>query len=409
MNRRHFLQASAGLAMLPYGNVAFSAEQDEDKACIFVHLGGGITQIEFLNPIPNATDEYKSVTGNVAAKGGYLLGGHFKELAAIGDKLSVVRSFHHRDANHQSATMWVNTSEFHIPNQGQKWPSYGSVIAHQFEPNNGKNGIPHYVKSRQIQGDDGAWLGARFNGYDADAEGVANLKPRTEMGRFQNRLKMMEKLDDQSRFNKNGMSQSWGILKKQASQIVQGTASQAFDLSLEPEAGRQLYDADKNTLGKDFLLARRLVEAGTKFVTVTTGGWDMHSNIEAGMNSRAPQLDKYLAVLIKDLEDRGLSDKVMVVVTSEFARTPKVNRNAGRDHWPGTNSLLFAGGGHDHGRVIGSTDKLGTVVTEGKCGPSDLARTIFDHFGVNPKLTIVDKESRPRHMIKDTARNILTG
>lgn len=407
MNRREFLGVGAGLlggSFLP--GLSQADLTKSGKSIIYIFLSGGISQIEFINPIPDAPVEFRSVTGNVKTRSGYLLGGNFTELAKISELLTPVVSFHHRDSNHQSASAWVNTSEFHVPNQGQVFPSYGSVVSHEFGSNSPTNGIPSYVKTRQIEGDDAAFLGVRYNGYDADSEGVANLKPRVPDDRFSRRLKIMSMIDDQDILTKRGLPNSWTELKDQSVEIIRGEAATAFDITKEKPELVSRYSADKAGLGRDLLLAKRLVERGTRFVTINTGGWDLHSNIENGFNTRAPQLDKYLSYLISDLKQDGMLDDTLIVVCSEFARTPRINGNSGRDHWSATNSLLFAGGGFEHGRRIGETDKNATSVISDEFSPKDFAKTIFDYFGINEK-TFIDNQGRPRHLVDQSAKNIL--
>ena len=407
MNRREFLHAGIGAVGMSFWPALANADSTKSsKSVIYVFLSGGISQIEFINPIPDAPIEFRSVTGNVRTKSGYLLGGNFTELAKISELLTPVVSFHHRDSNHQSASAWVNTSEFHVPNSGQRFPSYGSVISHEFGSNSPSNGIPSYVKTRQIEGDDASFLGVRYNGYDADSEGVANLKPRVPDDRFSRRLKIMSMIDGQDILTKRGLPNSWSELKGQSVEIIRGEAATAFDITKEKPEMVARYSAEKAGLGRDLLLAKRLVERGTKFVTVNTGGWDLHSNIENGFNTRAPQLDKYLSYLISDLKQDGMLDDTLVVVCTEFSRTSRINNNAGRDHQSSTNSLLFAGGGFEHGRRIGETDKNATSVVSDDFSPKDFAKTIFDYFGIEEK-TFIDNQGRPRHLVDQSAKNIL--
>ena len=398
MQRRTFLQSVALGTGALYCTPAIAAPTNE-KSVISIHLQGGISAVDFINPIPDSTLEFRSSRGAVDA-GGFQIGGDFKQLAALGDKFDIVRSMRFKDANHQTATMAHMTSHFHVPNSSQKEPSFGSLVARQYLPNNQNTGIPHYVKVRNIQGDDASWLGIRYAGYDADAEGVKNMKPNVVSDRFENRLNVMRLIDSQSDLNQLGTS--WSELKEMAANIIQGQAAEAFDLTKEPES---VYD--KSRFGQDLLLARRLVERGTKYVSLTSNaGWDNHSAIDAAFARNAPGLDTGLSTLIKDLDDRGLLQNTLIVVWSEFSRT-KINANAGRDHNPGTNTLLLAGG-DSGGRVIGTTDKTGLVSQGDVFSPKDLAWTIGSHMGLDKRLTWKDMQARPRHIFSDDARNILT-
>lgn len=404
INRRGFVAGS--VAGLMCSNAFGGNTIPEDKSVIWIWLGGGISQIELLNPLPDGPSECRSVRGHVEAKGGYLLGGDFVELAKIGNYLTVVRSMNHRDANHETATHWVNNSKFQIPNQGQSWPHNGAVIAKYYGNNNPKNGIPTFVKIDKIVYDDAAFLGTNYMGYDADQEGIKNMSPNVDRERFDRRIGLMKGIDGTRKAEKGGMVESWNNLKGQTVGIITGSAGKAFNLQLESAAAKKNFDIDKNNFGKNCLLAARLVENGVKFVTLQHGGWDMHADISRGFQMRAPDLDMYLAKLIAHLEERGTLSKTLIVVASEFSRTYKVNLNAGRDHFPGTNSLIFAGGGFEHGRAIGETSKNGSEVVSNIFDPEDLAFTIYDHFGMKKPFDVMDIQGRPRNLIPD-GKNIL--
>ena len=399
MERRTFLKSVALGTGALYCAPSLAAEKNE-KSVITIHLQGGVSAVETINPIPLATSEFRSTRGFINTNAGYQLGGDFKELAKIGDKLSVVRSMRFRDANHQTATLGYMTSHFHVPGS-QKEPSAGSLVLKQYHPNNPKSGMPNYVKLRNVEGDDSAWLGIKYNGYDADSEGIKNMKLNVSKNQFDRRLKIMKMIDGQNILP--GLGENWTDLKDMAVNIINGSAAEAFDLTNETN---NLYP--KTRFGQDLLLARRLVERGSKFISLNSNsGWDFHAGISAGFDRAAPELDLGVAILIKDLEQRGLLDKTLVVVWSEFSRT-KLNNQGGRDHNPGTNTLIFAGGGYNHGRVIGSTDKNGLVSEDNVLSPSDLFWTIGEHMDLDKRLTIKDSVNRPRHIFKDEAKNILT-
>ena len=410
MNRRNFNKTllAGGLSILlsPNISIANALKDKQEKSVIFVFLSGGIAATEFINPVPTAPIDYKSTRGFVEAKGDYLLGGDFKNLASIGNHLTVVRSFHHRDANHASATHWTMTGEPGLQSTDQKWPSHGSLLSHEFGPMDIKRGIPNYVRTRPIQYDESAWLGASHIGMTADEQGVGNLFPRVPETRFDRRTEIMRTISSQSEL-KGTVADDWLGLKNQAVDIIKGKAGAAFDLTKETPENLAKYNAKNSTFGKDLLLARRLVQVGVKFITVNNGGWDMHSQISDGFDNKAGELDTSLFTLLDDLKSLDLLNDTLIVVTSEFSRTPKINKSGGRDHWAGLNSLMFAGGGYDHGRVIGKTDDKGVEVDGQSFDPKDLAWTIFDYFGVNKNLIITDNSARPRHMFKENAKNIL--
>jgi len=409
INRRLFLSSAAGVGgMLSLGNVSFADEINKDenqKSVLFLFLAGGATHIETFNPIPNAPSDRRSVTGHVKTNvPGMELGGLFKELAKKGDQISIFRGFHHRDSNHASATHWVVTGEANFgAGTTQKWPSYGSVVS-GYHGTNADNGLPHYVKVRSIQHDDAAWMGAKHMGYDATREGRRDLQLSSEASRFKARLKTLEMIDKSFDSRGAGLAKEWTDLRAQAVKVLFGEAAKAFKIEQDKE-----YDNFKEqALGKELLTSVRLIEAGSKFVTVSFGGWDMHNNIFNSLTQRQTVLDQYLSKLIDLLEQRGLSEKTMLVVTSEFGRTPKVNSNGGRDHWSNLAPLLISSKSHTMGRVVGKSSVNAETVDEGECFPEDLRWTMFDHLGIDRHMKWTSTDGRPMTMVKEDAKNILT-
>jgi uncharacterized protein (DUF1501 family) len=184
-----------------------------------------------------------------------------------------------------------------------------------------------------------------------------------------------------------------------------GDASKAFKVETDKD-----YDNFKDSsFGVDALTAIRLIESGSKFVTLNLGGWDMHNNIVAGLNNRQVELDTYLAKIMDVIQQRDLYKRVMLVVTSEFGRTPKVNGNAGRDHFGRLAPLMISSGGYEMGRIIGKTNSDADDIDEGATTPEDLAWTIYDHLGMERDTRYVALDGRPHEMVKKDAKNILTG
>jgi uncharacterized protein (DUF1501 family) len=181
--------------------------------------------------------------------------------------------------------------------------------------------------------------------------------------------------------------------------INSAQAREAFDLKKEPDKLKDEYG--RNEAGMRFLLARRLVEAGVRFVSVTYGGWDHHQNLRGEFDRQAPALDQALARLIRDLEERGLLDSTIVLVTSEFGRTPKLNQTGGRDHWPRVFSVLAAGGGFAKGLVYGASDPLANEPYDKPIGPESLAATMYTLLGIDPQKRIVAPGNRPIDIVRD--------
>ena len=409
MNRRHFL-LTAGIAGLTasHNNISFGVNYDNnpnfkpsENSAIYLFLNGGPTHIETFNPIPNATTDRRSITGSLPTKVvGMELGGLWNNLSNHADKFAIVRSFAHNDPNHESAVHWMMTGERTTPNSPPKWPSYGSVILGQYGTNN-KQGLPNYVKLSPIQYDAAAWMGTKYMGYGASGEGVRDLILKDEQ-RFKSRLKMLDIVEKSGKLDQS-MAKSWTELRQQAVSVLVGKASEAFIIEKDPEY--ETYKKDQ--LGKDILTAIRLVEKGVKFVTINYAGWDMHQNLLDGLKSKIPSLDHYLSKYFESATKRQLNHKNMLVMSGDFGRTPKINKDGGRDHWPSLIPLLIANDSYNMGRIIGTSDANAERADQNPFEPEDLKWTIFDHMGINKNADWFSIENRPMMFVKETAKNIL--
>ena len=280
-----------------------------------------------------------------------------------------------------------------------KYPSFGSIISACYGTNHPQNGMPSYVKQAKIEGDEGAWLGGGYKPFDPSNKD--NLTPRTELERFANRRNLLVDLDKNLISGKS--ANSLDFYKSQAYDVMLGSAKDAFDVDKESEKVKEMYGQD--SVGKQLLLARRLVEYGTRFVTLHYGGWDMHSNIKKSLEGRVPPVDKAIAAFLQDVWDKGLNEKVILIVTGEFGRT-KLNANGGRDHWPAITPMLMHGGAYPSGRVIGQSDKA-YEPTNNPVGPIDLQATLFDHFGIDHAVQRVDNSGRPRYLLEGEGKVFL--
>ena len=404
MNRRTFLKAGVIGSSLTFSDIAFADAPLQDKSVIWVWLGGGPTQFETFhaptNPVP---DIFQPVDGFVTHPNGLAFGGSFKQLIQRGDKLTSVNSFSHRDSSHRQATQFMQTGQYNAKRDqtaGHEFPGHGAIVSSIFGANNNRNGVPTYVKQGRIEGEDPTFLGGSYKPFDPSNK--ENLTPKVKEDRFKERKDLLDNFDKSRRFL-SATADSFTKIGDQAYDVVLGNAKDAFDLEQESDSTKDKYG--KSSVGSQLLLARRLSEFGTKFVTVHYGGWDMHSNISSAMQGKAPPLDQALAALVHDLEDRGMTQDTMLVVTGEFGRT-KLNANAGRDHWPSITTLLLAGGNYNHGRVIGEADRA-YYPSSNKFGPLDLSATIFDHFGIDPKIQKIDQAGRPRYLLDGEASVIL--
>ena len=398
MKRRTFIELTAFGTLFSRGNLSWAENNTKNEnSVILLYLSGGPTTTELFNPIPDAPVEFRSVTGSVDTGLGFRLGGLFTGLAKEASHLNIYRGFRHRDANHASATHWVMTGEPGFANQGQKWPSHGSMVAQHYGPTT-VDGVPTYVKTRPITHDKGAWLGIKHAGFDANDEGRKDLQLKVGSDQFDRRLDFLSMVDR----NDSELDRGWKELREQAIEAIRGKAAESFDI----ENDRWYNEFKDDQLGKDCITAMRLVERGCRFVTINFGGWDMHNNIKSALESRQPILDKYFSLLISTLRDRGLNKNVMVVCTGEFGRT-KLNRNAGRDHNPNAICLCISCDGYEMGKCVGKTDRNGISAEEGIVSPADLRWTIASHLGISKTSTVIGVDSRPYHFFKESDKNIL--
>lgn len=413
ISRRALLQSSIFSAVGLSAINAVAQDEKQEKSCIFIYLHGGISHIDFTHPGIDIPSEYRSVKGTILTPAGYHLGGSFVNLSKLSNKISVVKSFAHRDANHSTAGGWVNTghSMLGVSEGGpQKEPAYGSIIS-RVSGEMTKVGVPSYIKTSKIdfggaRRDGSAWLGSRHIGFDVDEEGIRNLQLGVSKQRGDDRMRIVEFLDSD---NTQQFEKQWTELRRTSYNIAMGPAGSVFDLKLESQEAQTAFKVASNRFGKDLLTAIRSVQNGAKFVTVVNGGWDMHNDISDGFTAKGPELDWGLSLLIQELEARNLLDKTLVVITTEFGRTPKINVNSGRDHWNGLIPLVFAGGGYQHGRTIGTCNDKNESPTSETLQPKDLCRTILNHFDVKIGDKVIDNLNRPRYLIENESKNILLG
>jgi len=410
-DRRNFLRVGSigvGMSAIGLSDYALGAQDSyEDKTVVWVWLGGGPTQFEtFHAPKDTVPSEWQPVNGAIHdAKTNITLGADWVELAKHTSKLNVVNSFSHKDSSHRQGTHFMMTGHYNPERSTTsiaKYPSFGSIVSAIYGANNPNNGVPTYVKQGKIEGDEGAWLGGAFKPFDPSNKD--NLTPRVELDRFSTRKDLLRGLDA-ARVSSKG-AESVQFYKGQAYDVILGSAKEAFAIEKETDATKALYGSTKaKDIGEQLILARRLAENGTKFITLHYGGWDMHSNISKAMQGKVPPLDKALAGFLQDLEDRGMSEKLLLVVTGEFGRT-KFNANSGRDHWPAITPMMMAGGSYETGRTIGAADRSYNPI-ENPVGPLDLQATLFDHFGIDTAIQRVDNGGRPRYLLEGEAKVIL--
>lgn len=382
------------------------------KSVLLVYLGGGLSHHDSFDLKPDAPEEirgkYKGIATDVT---GLQVGELLPKMARTMSKVCLVRSQSHENDHHETATNWVLSGRFGSP--FGDYPSIGAVVAHE----SGFTGLlPPYVavpKNPSFTWELGksAWLGGRYESFKAgnpndkefkvrDLSLPEPLQPR-QLERRKSLLAAVDTLGDRVKQN-DQMATYDEFQRRAADMVLSADAQSAFDISAEKEALRDQYG--RTDFGQGCLLARRLIERGTKFVQVNFSGWDHHAKIWQGLEKRLPDFDAGFSSLVQDMSDRGLLEETLIVCFGEFGRTPKINKDAGRDHWGRAGSMLFAGAGVRGGKVVGATDREGAFVTDRPCRPADVAWTIYDAVGVDPRKELHMPDGRPLSILSEGSR-----
>lgn len=399
LTRRDFVQvgslALGGLSLpwlLEQKALASDAGFFRNRSVVFLFLSGGASHIETFNPNRDAPSPYCSVTGDVQTNvPGVAFGGTFPLLSRHADKMAIVRSFQHPIGGHVQAIVHMLTGGTDPNGQGASGFGMGAAFSRLRGSNHPLTGMPTNTllvsdeadpqyrneRGRVEKGSRPNSLGSSFAPFNpaGGGEATANLSLNLDADRFDDRRGLLREL---ARLRKD-VDRNDDIVSRysqQAFDLLLGSASEAFDLSLEDQRTVDRYDTSAyqigkkifrpSDLGRHFLTARRLIEAGCGFVTIHCAGWDMHSDsnnpgIERGMKMLGPTVDKSVSAFLEDLDDRGMLDDVLLVIAGDFGRTPKINSRGGRDHWANLCTLAFAGGGIQRGQVIGQASRKNDV------------------------------------------------
>ncbi len=414
--RRDFLRIGAlggsafggGMLSLPDLMAARAAAAEagqavKDTSVVWLWLGGGATHVETFDPKMSAPVEFRSITGEVATTlPGVTLGGTFPLMARQMESMAVVRSFAHRNSGHGGGTHWVMTGYDNrmVDNGGLPTrPSLGSIVSKYRGANHPTSGMPTYVRLNSITADGPAFLGAASAPFDPQGQARKNMSLDTKLERLDNRRELLGSLDRfRQEADHTGLMEGLSKFEEQAFNLILGKAPGAFNLDKEPP---HLVEKYGKGLGQQMLLARRLCEAGCGFVTLHFGGWDMHGQIQRGMQQRGPELDRAVAAFVEDVRSRGLDQKILLVITGEFGRTPRINRQAGRDHWAPLSTLALAGGGLKMGQVVGQSNPKVETPHTNPISPQDLMATVFDVLGIDRGLQFVNQGGRPVYMLEE--------
>jgi len=423
MNRRTFLEVGSSVFTLPFlmgaTNPHFNSKNkpkaNKAKSVINIFLDGGISHIDFTHAHPELQSANAPINGPIRTQTPDLwFGADWEQLAKISNKLTVLHSHGHNSANHESAKYMVNSGYFSPRLGSQEYPSRGSYISKFLGPSNSVNGLPVYLRIGKTEGDESGFIGSAYNPFDANDKGTQDLVMNLGLDRFKQRLNILNMVDNNINQQPDQVLKNMNKMRDQAVSMIAGNLKQVFEIKHESEVMRTKYG--KNSTGDACLLARRLVESGAQYISVNIGGWDMHTNLSYSLKQRVPQVDIAITALLSDLSDRGMLNDTLVLITTDFGRTPKINSNSGggvgagygRDHWASLSSCVIAGGTYEHGRVIGKADKTMSAPDTELIRPRDVSKVVFDHFEI-VNMQITDQESRPRWVYEKEAINFLKG
>ena len=420
LSRRSVLKVGAlGLGGLTLPNLlrekAAAREQGrqvKNTSVILIWQAGGPSHIDMYDLKPSAPAEFRGEFQPIATNvPGIEISEHLPRQAAIMDKLAVVRSAMHTNAGHGMGSQWMLTGyQPTLEVNDNIYPSCGSVVSKLRGSNT--PGIPPYVTLPRAHAfTKAAYLGASYNPFSPDNDPnndgfeVRNLKlpGRIDEARLRRRHDLLGDLDELRRdLDTQGTIAGLDKFYADALEMVTSDkARKAFDIKQEDAKLREEYG--RNDLGQSCLLARRLVEAGVTYVSIQAGGgWDTHGdNFNALKKNLLPKFDQAVAALVTDLHQRGLADRVLVMAMGEFGRTPRINPGAGRDHWPGAMSVLYAGGGLRMGQVIGATDSRAEYPTSRPCTPGCILATMYHVLGIDIHHPFFDPAQRPLPVLNE--------
>jgi uncharacterized protein (DUF1501 family) len=422
LHRRQFMQlgglASLGWA-LPRLLHAAPAPANPARACILIYYYGGPSQLDTWDLKPNAPAEIRGEFRPIATRvPGVFIGEHLPRTAQIADKIAIVRSLHHPMRNHNSAAVESLCGRTPLrgdlellANDPNSFPCFGAAL-NFIAP--GRADMPTHVALPHVMhnvvvlpGQNAGFLGSTYDAFQVTRDpndpdfriGELELTAGLSPGRLEDRRSLLGRLEASAGQRERA---SMTAFQRRAFELLRSeNVRRAFDLNRETAATRERFG--RNTLGQSMLLARRLVESGVRFVNVNdkitngqTANWDSHENNFGRLkNDLLPPADQAYSALIADLADRGMLESTLVVALAEFGRTPRINGNAGRDHWPDCFSMVLAGGGVQGGVVYGSSDRFAAYPATDPVTPGDLAATLFRHFGLDAATELRDLTGRP--------------
>ena len=399
MSRRHFMQHLAGSsaavgASLTLGSAIY-AHADElkqkRKSAILLWMGGGPATIDIWDLKPGAP------TGGpfqpISTTGDMQICEHMPKVAEQMKHLSIIRSMSTREADHNRGRYYMHTG--FVPNPNIEHPSYGAVVAHELIDQRPQLEIPPFVSIGGPSAGPG-FLGMAWSPFSVTSNGrIRNLELKLDENRLMQRMAALNAIESgfAQRTRDLPAAEHAKVLKK-TFDLMTSDQMEAFRVEQEPDQVKERYGTD--TFGQGCLLARRLVEAGVPFVEVDLGGWDNHNGIHAILkDNKLPQLDRAMSALVEDLAERELLQDTVVIWMGEFGRTPRINQNAGRDHFARAWSCVVGGGGLKGGIAVGETSSDGMAVESEPFSSEDLMTTVCKGLGISTEKTFTSKNGRP--------------
>ncbi len=412
--------AGAGLTLGDYFKLEAQAAESTGKSpevkaknVIHIYLQGGFAHMDSFDPKPDAPVEYRGILDTVATNvPGVHFSSHMQATAKVADKITVVRSMTHTEVDHSRGEHSMFTG--YRPSPALVYPSMGSVVAHELGP---RGAMPPYVV---VPNAGSQFLGSGYlsNAHGPFALGGDPARPNFKVRdlslpsgvddvRFERRKSWKALVDNHfaSHHRDDKLSTMDSFYTRAYDLLASKESREAFSLNGESDATKKLYGMEawgpvlRPRAGASFLTARRLIEAGARFVTVTYGAWDTHAYHYNGIEVQMPDLDRAYAGLITDLDQRGLLDSTLVLVTSEFGRTPRVNAGGGRDHWPRVFSIAMAGGGVKRGQVYGASDALAAEPADKALSVEDYSTTLYHLLGIDANKQLMSPGDRPQAIV----------
>jgi uncharacterized protein (DUF1501 family) len=399
MTRRHFMKHLLGASAMTAPALAlghsvrtFASElQRNQKAAIMLWMGGGPSTIDIWDLKPGAP------TGGpfqpISTSGDVQICEHMPQMAKQMHNASLIRSMSTREADHTRGRYYMHTG--YVPNPNVEHPSYGSVVAHELIDQRSNLEIPPFVAVGGGSVGPG-FLGMAWAPFTVSSTGrVRNLKMGLEHDRLMQRMNALAMIEQ------NFITQDRGAAAEDHQKVLQKTwqlmtskQMESFKVDTEPQAVRERYG--ENNFGRGCLMARRLVEQGVPFVEVDFGGWDNHQNIFPTLkDNKLPTMDQAMSALFEDLEQRGMLESTAIIWMGEFSRTPRINGNAGRDHFARAWSVLLGGAGMKGGIAVGTTNEDGTRVESDPYSAEDVMATVCHALGISLETTFTSRSGRP--------------